>query len=108
MAVKKAAPKRTTKVPTFGKVGYEFLVKATIVDVSDDEDEYPFCVKVDMGDYEDWYYDGDAHVFQYPTKESFTEFVYSLDPKLAKQVKQDELKKAQQLVAKLQKELDSL
>jgi hypothetical protein len=84
------------------------LVKATIVDVSDGEDSYPFCVKVDMGDYEDYYSKEDGMVFQYPTKESFTEFVYSLDPKLAKQVKQDELKNAQKLVAKLQKELDSL
>lgn len=108
MTVKKAAPKTTPKAPSFGEVGYEFLVKAKIANVSDDKDEYPFNVKVDMGAYVDWYSDGEYMVFQYPTKESFTEFVYGLDPKLAKQVKQDELKKAQQLVAKLQKELDSL
>ena len=102
--------KTTTPKPKFGEVGFKFPVMAEIVAVNPEhlDYEYPFVVSVYMGDYEDFSNENDKMEFQYPTVKAFKEFYSKIDPKFLKTQKQEELKQAQALVAKLTKEINEL
>lgn len=104
----KASAKPKEVKPKFGQVGFRFPVMAEIISVStdDDEYEYPVVVKVEMGGWDDWDNTiGNAIEFKYATTKSFKDFYAKCDPKFIKTQKQEELKEAQALVAKLTKEL---
>lgn len=113
MAVKKPVntkvikPKAPAK-PKFGEVGYEFNVKAKIVEVNPEDDEYnyPFVVEIDMGNYENQNSaEGTSEQVSYSSKKDFIEFCSKHIPSLLKSQKQEELNKAKAEVARLTKEL---
>ena len=99
--------KTTTPKPKFGEVGFTFPVMAKITGVhSEDNDyEYPFTVGIDMGIFEEFYYDCGVLQIKYGKSSEFKNFYAKCDPKFLKTQKQEELKQAQALVAKLTKEL---
>jgi len=103
-----AKPKAPPK-PKFGELGYTFNIQAKIVDVNDNNDEYPFVIQIDLGDFEE--YDGqhDGKVnFMYSEKKDLLNIVSKNVPALAKSLKQDELNKAKAEVARLTKELAAI
>ena len=105
---KTVKPKAPPK-PKFGEVGYEFKVTAKIVEVNDDGDEYPFVIQIDLGDFEDFYGQGDGKVnFMYSDKKDLLNTASKNVPALAKSLKQDELNKAKADVARLTKELAAI
>lgn len=108
--VKKAVPKAPPK-PKFMEVGFKFPVMVEIVSTApeDDEYEYPVVVRLEMGGWEDWdNVDGNRLHFKYPSIKDFKDFYAKCDPKFIKTQKQEELKQAQALVAKLTKEINEL
>ncbi len=99
----KALPK-----PKFGEVGYEFNIKAKIVEVSaeDDPSNWPYIVKVDLGDFEDIEsISTSTHSITYRSKQCLVDAVAHSVPSLIKTLKQEELDKAKAEVARLTKEL---
>lgn len=102
----KVAPK-----PKFGELGYEFHIKAKIVEVHPEEDQfnYPFVVEVQLGDYEDFDAQGDgSYNLHYETREDLENVVSKTVPSLLKTIKTDELNKAKAEVARLTKELAAI
>jgi hypothetical protein len=99
--------KTTTPKPKFGEVGFTFPVIAKITQVNSDEDQYgyPFVVNIDMGNFEEFDFDCGIVEIKYGKSADFKEFYAKCDPKFLKTQKQEELKQAQALVAKLTKEL---
>jgi len=119
-AAKKATvvTKATTTKPKappakkFGEVGYRFPVMMEIVEANGDEDEevYAFVIAMNLNEWED--YNSSGHkigfTFSYPTKQSLITDISKHDKKVAKQLKAEEIKVAEAVVAKLKKELESL
>jgi hypothetical protein len=108
-----ATKKTTVKVqqppkPKFGEVGYEFNVLAKVIKVEPDNNQvYPVDIEINLGSFADTKWTSDGVIISYDTNKEFIDFVETLDPKLLKTRKQEELKKAQALVDKLTKELES-
>lgn len=115
MATKKATPAKAKAPvarvvkPKFGQVGYEFSVPAKIVKaIPDNNEEFALAFQLNLGSYEDTEWITDGLIVSYDTNGDFVKFMETLDPKLRKAQKQEELKKAQAVVAKLTKELAEL
>lgn len=98
----KALPK-----PKFGEVGYEFNIKAKIVEVHPEDDDYnhPFKVAFYLGNYDDWDSDRGNVTYMYNSKADLLDVVSKESPAVLKQLKQEELEKAKAEVARLTKEL---
>ena len=97
--------------PKFGEVGYEFNLKAKIVEVypEEDKDNYPFHVAIDLGEFED--YEDEVRgklVVSYPTKQDLLNVVASTAPSILKTIKLEELNKARADVDRITKELAAL
>lgn len=112
-----AAKKATTTKPKappakkFGEVGYKFPVMAEILEVNpESDDEYAFVVGVDLSEWEDYESCnlGVGMTFCYGTKKDLVVDMSKHDKKVAKQLKTEEIKVAEAVVAKLKKELESL
>lgn len=101
--------KDTVPKPKFGEVGFKFPVMAEIVHcIPDNNDEYPIRIKLNLGDFEDKYWITEGMEICYNTHKNFKAFYAKCDPKFVKTQKQQELKQAQALVAKLTKEISEL
>jgi len=117
-AKKVTTTKATTTKPKappakkFGEVGYKFPVMAEIVEVNpeDDEDEYAFVIGIDLSEWEDYESNnlGKGMTLSYATKKDLVMDMSKHDKKVAKQLKTEEIKVAEAVVAKLKKELESL
>lgn len=96
----------------FGEVGYRFPVMMEIVESNGDDpdDDYAFVIAMNLNEWED--YDSSGHkigfTFSYPTKQSLITDISKHDKRVAKQLKAEEIKVAEAVVAKLKKELESL
>lgn len=112
MATKKMTTIPVEKKPTpkFGEVGYKFNIGAEIVEVNDENDtnNYPFTVSVDMGVFEDLDYEGDSMFFNYCSREDLLKLASKTNPKLLLDDKKAELKKAQEVVDRITKEINAL
>lgn len=110
MAAKKATsvvkPAKVIK-PKFGEVGYEFNIKAKIVEVYPENDEYnhPFKISLYLGSFDDWDADGGNVIYNYDSRADLLDVVSKEAPIVRKQIKQEELEKAKAEVARLTKEL---
>lgn len=105
-AQKPVAKKTTTPKPKFGEVGFTFPVMAKIVRfIPDNEDIYPIVIEFDLESYVDTDWMQKGLQVSYDCHADFKEFYAKCDPKFLKTQKQEELKQAQALVAKLTKEL---
>lgn len=108
---KKTASKATPKPkappkPKFGEVGFKFPIMVEIVKyLPDNNDDYPVVLKMDLGNFEDIYWDCDFTEVMYDKQKDFKDFYTKCDPKFAKAQKQEQLKQAKALVVKLEKEL---
>ena len=109
-AVKTVKPKAPPK-PKFGEVGYEFNIKARIIEVPPEDDDdyecnYPFKVEVSLGDFADMDDNGrGSMILSYDSKQDLLNLVSKTVPALSKSMKQEELNKAKAEVARLTKEL---
>ena len=118
VATKKATVAKATTKPKappakkFGEVGYKFPVMMEIVEANgdDQDDEYAFVVAMNLNEWEDYDSSGRSigFTFSYPTKKSLIADISKHDKKVAKQLKAEEIKVAEAVVAKLKKELESL
>jgi hypothetical protein len=91
----------TESKPKFGEVGYEFNLKAKIVEVPPEGtgEFYPFRIVVDAGVVEDWTYEGRGKIaITYATKKDLMSLVSKTSPDLAKLVKLEELEKKLRLM----------
>jgi hypothetical protein len=109
-AVKTVKPKAPPKPKPF-EVGYEFNIKAKIIEVHPENDEYnyPFKVEVGLGDFEDMDDNGGgSRILSYVSKQDLLNLVSKAVPALSKSMKQEELNKAKAEVVRLTKELAAI
>jgi hypothetical protein len=110
-AVTKTTKPKAPPKPTFGELGFEFNIKAKIVGVFPENDDYnhPYAIEVDIGDFDNLEYSSKGIInFDYPSMNSLSEVVSKTVPALTKKLKQDELNKAKAEVARLTKELAAI
>lgn len=103
----KAKTIKTLPKPKFGEVGYEFNIKAKIVEVYPEDDgyNYPFKVAFYVGNVDDWDSSKGNFTGNYNSKADLLDVVSKESPAVIKQLKQEELEKAKAEVARLTKEL---
>ena len=110
VAAKKTTPTvKAPPKPKFGEVGFKFPVMAEIVRyIPDNDNNYPITIKINLGSYIDTDWVDQGYEISYDTHKDFNDFYVSCDPKFLKVRKQEELKQAKALVAKLTKEISEL
>jgi hypothetical protein len=111
MATKKtntAVGKKQT--PKFGEVGYKFTMEAEITEIhrEDDENNYPFTITINVGGYSDTEYGGSGKMTFYYDRKPLLDLITHTNPKIVLDEKKAELKKAQDLVTRITKEISVL
>ncbi len=103
----------TESIPKFGEVGYEFNIKAKIVEVHPEDcgatQSRSFRIVVDAGVVEEHDFEGRGKIdLTYATKQDLLSLVSKTAPDLAKLVKLEELEKAKAEVDRITKELAAI
>jgi hypothetical protein len=101
----------TESIPKFGEVGYEFNIKAKIVEVNPEDcgNFWPFRIVVDAGVVEEHDFEGRGTIdLTYATRQDLLSLVSKTAPDLAKLVKLEELEKAKAEVDRITKELAAI